>query len=210
MDFIAGVRRRLKLDESLQPKSRKPDAEQVFGRIAQIKGLITAFGDQRLHDTYTGFAYSLCDAAAVSDLLNIHRGRIEIWAAAIVYAIAQLNFLFSRETPHHLTPDELCNWFNVKKGTVSSKASSIRHTLDLFYDDERFCAPHVTRTFQFLEDENGFVFPVASLEPDGHRPMEPIPLKPSPETEIPEKTAKVKPPPKKKKRDDRQLSLFDE
>jgi len=40
--------------------------------------------------------------------------------------------------------------------------------------------------------------------------MEPIPLKPSPETEIPEKTAKVKPPPKKKKRDDRQLSLFDE
>jgi hypothetical protein len=208
MDFIAGVRRRLKLDEPLQPKARKPRAKQAVERIAQIKGLITAFGDQRLPDTYTGFAHSLCDAAAASDLLNIHRGRIEIWAAAIVYAIAQLNFLFSRETPHHLTPDELCNWFRVKKGTVSSKAALIRDALDLFFDDERFCAPHVTSTFQFFEDENGFVFPVASPEPGGERPLEPIPLKPPPETDLSEKAAKIKPPPKKS--DDRQLSLFDD
>jgi hypothetical protein len=208
MDFIAYVRRRLKLDKPLQPNYRKPDAKQAFERIAQIKGLITTFGDQRLHDIYTGFACSLCDAAAGSDQLNLHRGRIEIWAAAIVYAIAQLNFLFSPETPHHLTPDELCNWFKVKKGTIGSKAASIRYTLDLFFDDERFCAPHVISAFQFIEDENGFIFPVASLEPDEERPIEPIPLKPPPKTDMPEKAAKTKPP--AKKRDDRQLSLFDE
>ena len=208
MDFIADVRRRLKLDEPLQPKSGKADAKPSRKRIAQIKDLIKAFGDQRLHDTYTGFAYSLCDAAAASDLLNVHRGRIEIWAAAIVYAIAQLNFLFSPETPHHLTPGELCNWFGVKKGTISSKAASIRKNLDLFFDDERFCAPHITSMFRFFEDENGFVFPVASLEPEGEQQIGPIPLKPSPETDRPEEPAKEKPPPKKK--DDRQLSLFDD
>ena len=207
MDLIAGVRRRLGLDRPPRPNARKPETKQVVERIAQIKGLITAFGDQRFHDTYTGFACRLCDTAAASNLLNIRRGRIEIWAAAIVYAIAQLNFLFSRETPHHLTPDELCDWFNEKKGTVSSKATMIRHTLDLFFDDERFCAPHVTSAFEYLEDENGFIFPAASLEPDGERPIEPIPLKPPPESDIPEKAAKKKPP---KKRDDRQLSLFDD
>jgi hypothetical protein len=208
MDFIAGVRRQLKLDGPLRSNSRKPDGRQAVERMARIKDLIKAFGDQRLNDTYTGFSYSLCDAAAASDMLNMHRGRIEIWAAAIVYAIAQLNFLFSRETPHHLTPDELCNWFNVKKGTVSSKAASIRNTLDLFFDDERFCAPHVTSSFQFFEDENGFIFPAASLQQDGERPIEPIPLKPPPEADIPEKAAKMKQQPKK--RDDRQLSLFDD
>jgi len=208
MDMIAGVRRRLKLDKPLPPNSRKPDAEQAVERIAQIKGLIAAFGDQRLNDTYTGFATVLCDAIAASDLLNIHRGRIEIWAAAVVYAIAQLNFLFSRETPHHLTPDELCNWFKVKKTTVSSKAASIRNTLDLFFDDERFCAPHVTNVFQFFEDENGFVFPALSLEPTGEKSLEPIPLKAPPETAKSKKAGKTKT--AEKKRDDRQLSLFDD
>jgi len=208
MDIIAGVRRRLKLDKPLQPNSRKSDSKQTVERIAQIKGLIAAFGDQRLNNTYTGFATGLCGAIAASDLLNIHRGRIEIWAAAIAYAIAQLNFLFSPETPNHLTPDELCNWFKVKKTTVSSKAATIRKTLDLFFDDERFCAPHVIRAFQFFEDENGFVFPADSLEPTGEQRLEPIPLKPPSETAKSKKAGKTKT--AEKKRDDRQLSLFDD
>jgi len=207
-EFIAEVRRRLKLDRPLRKKTGTTDPGQLTERIAQIKTLIAEFGDKRLHDTYTGFAMSLCDAVAASNRLIIYRGRTDIWAAAIVYAIAQLNFLFSRETTHHLTPEELCNWFKVKQSTVSSKAATIRTTLDLFFDDERFCAPHVTRSFQYLEDENGFIFPATLLEPEGDHMPEPIPLKPPPETEKGKTQKPVKPKKSAKKGDDRQLSLF--
>ncbi len=92
--MIADVRRRLKLDRPLRRRGTGLTAEERDQRIAQIKMRNTAFGDKRLHDLYTGLALRLCEMIAASEGLNIHRGRIEIWAAAIVYAIAQLNFLY--------------------------------------------------------------------------------------------------------------------
>jgi hypothetical protein len=38
--------------------------------------------------------------------ISIQRGRIEIWAAAIVYIIARLNFLFDPESEGHITADK--------------------------------------------------------------------------------------------------------
>ena len=207
-DYIADVRQRLKLERPLRRKPGTSDPKQLAERIAQIKNRIAEFGGKRLHDTYTEFATRLCDAVAATDQLYIHRGRIDIWAAAIVYAIAQLNFLFSSETPHHLTPEELCNWFKVKKTTVSSKAGTIRNTLDLYCDDERFCASHITGNFQFFEDENGFIIPAGLMEGEGERKLEPIPLKPGPEKDKANKAVNPKIPAKKP--DDRQLSLFEE
>ena len=209
-ELIANVRRRLKLDRPLPGRRGRPAPEQLFERVEQVKKLISQFGKKRLHDTYTGFALRLCDAIAGSDLLNIHRGRIEIWAAAIVYAIARLNFLFSSETPHHLTPDELCDWFKVKKQTVGNKASVIRTTLDLFYNDERFCAAHVTRIFQYQEDENGFIIPAAALEPEGHRMPEPLPLKPGAEAQKEQSNEPARSDKPIKTSGDRQLSLFED
>ena len=208
--IIAGVRRQLKLERPQRRKRSSPDPEQLVERIEQIKELISGFGNKRLHDTYTGFALSLCDVIAASEQLNLHRGRIDIWAAAIVYTIAQLNFLFSSETPNHLRPDELCHWFKVKKTTVSSKATKIRTTLDLFYDDERFCAPYITQNFRFYEDENGFILPAAAVDPGRDEVPEPLPLKPPAGVKKARSKKAVQPEKRSKKIDDRQLSLFED
>lgn len=209
-EIIADVRRKLKLDRPFRGKKNVFDAKVSAERIGQIKKRIAEFGDARLHDTYTGFALKLCDAIAGSDRLNIHRGRIDIWAAAIVYAIARLNFLFSEETPNHLTRDELCSGFQVKPSTTGNKASEIMNALRLYQGDERFCAPHVTRIFRFYEDPNGFIHPASTVEPEDDQADAPLPLKPSPRTQ----KAKSKPPEKTekpaKKTDDRQLSLFND
>ena len=209
-EIIAKVRRRLKLDQPLSTKSGIPDSPERVEQIAQIKERIAEFGEMRLHDTYTGFALKLCDTIAGSDSLNIHRGRIDIWSAAIVYAIAHLNFLFSSETPNHLTPDELCNWFKVKTSTVGNKASAIRTALDLYYSDVRFCAPHVTRIFRFYEDKLGFIHHASELEPGADGMDEPIPLKPPAQTKEEKSKTPVKTDKPVKKIDDRQLSLFED
>ncbi len=153
---LAGVRHRPGPARSAELQSAAPEAAGADPR-EPIKRLVLDFGRQRLNETYTGYALALCAAAAACPELNLQRGRIEIWAAAMVYAIAQLNFLFSIETPNHLTADELCRWFGVRKTSAAQKAGRIREVLDLFHDDERFCAPHITRFFQFVEDGNGFL-----------------------------------------------------
>ncbi len=206
--LIDDVRRRLKLDKPFVKKQKTIDARKMAERIEQTKHLISEFAAERLPDIYTGFCLRLCDAVVDAEDLNLHLGRVEIWAAAIVYAIAKLNFLFSPETPHCLTTDEICSRFGVKKSTVSNKAAMILDILDMFHDDRRFCAPHITRLFEFLEDEHGFIHPVTASEPDQKRKLQTIALKPpSRQEQTPKKNRKqrLKQP---VNQDDRQLTLF--
>lgn len=203
-------------------KCSAPDqSSEKTERTERIKNLIAAFGDQRLHPSYTGFAQRLCKDVATSGLLNIGRGRVEIWAAALVYAIARLNFLFSREIENHLVPDELCDWFGVVKSTTGNKASAITDAMRISMADERYCGPHITRFSRFIEDEHGFILPVVPRLSNGDEGTQPPPLKPSAwqaarAAENPPKT-KSEPeptdPPTAKKQDlpkeeSRQLSLF--
>jgi hypothetical protein len=184
--------------------------EQLAERIDGLKREISAFGVRRLGETYTGYALHLCDAIADSNMLNLMRGRADIWAAAIVYAIAQLNFLFSSDTPDHLTPDELCNFFAVKKSTVSQKASKIRTSLDLFQDDDRFCAPHITGLFKFFKTEDGFIMPASVLEEDEDEMPALIPHKQRSEEKIAVAGKTHQAPSSKDNKEDGQLSLFDD
>lgn len=207
--IIADVRRRLKLDRPLEEIHNKPDPETMNVRITQVKAHISEFGERRLHDAYTALACRLCDVIAESPLLHLHRGRDEIWAAAIVYAVAQLNFLFAPETPHALSPDELCEGFQVKKTTVSAKAYTIRSTLDILPGDERFCAPHVTEIFSRFEDDLGWMVPPDDVILQSKAGVDPLPLKPS-EYRDKAKAQKAQPDETPGKIDGRQLSLFDE
>ena len=207
-ELIADVRRRLKLDRPLRSGRDGLDPTGLAERICRIKGRIEKFGSQRLHDTYTDFALELCDAVAECDMLNIHRGRIGIWAAAVVYAVARLNFLFSSETLHHLTADELCGWFGQKKSTVGAKASAILDALDLHHADERFCAPHITQLFRIYENEDGLLIPASAVESEGNGWHEPLPLKPPAGDKKEEGLKAEKPEEKPGEKNDRQMSLF--
>ena len=143
-------------------------------------------------------------------MLNIHRGRVGIWAAAIVYSIARLNFLFSPDTPHHLTADELSGWFGTKKSTVSAKASRVRHALDLSHADERFAAPHIARLFRIYESEEGLLIPAVALEPEESDRFQPLLLKPSAEEESEGAEKTVKPDGNSKNKVAPQISLFED
>ena len=204
-EIIADVRRRLGLGSTPGERGAGGETESV----GQIKALAAAFGEHRLNETYTGFALTLCDAAAACAELNLNRGRTEIWAAAMVYAIAQLNFLFSVETPNHLSGDELCRWFGVKKTTVAQKAQKIRSALGLFHDDERFCAPQITRFFQFAEDEHGFIHPIADLSAENGLACPPLRApETGPEAAAPAALEPVEQKPKPLR--DGQLKLFED
>ncbi len=207
-ELIDDVRRRLKLDKPLANKNANTNARKMKERIAQTKHLLSEFGTEKLPDIYTEYCQDLCDVIADSEALNLHLGRVEIWAAAIVYAIARLNFLFSSETPNHLTTDEICTRFGVKKTTVSNKAATILDVLGIFQGNPRFSAPHVTRLFEFIEDEHGFIYPVGALASEKDSGLEPIPLKPSDRQPATSQKVHEKNKQQPIQNDDKQLKLF--
>jgi hypothetical protein len=57
------------------------------------------------------------------------RGDLRIWAAAVIYAVGSLNFLFDRTQRPHMTADQLSALTGVPKGTLASKAKLIRDVL---------------------------------------------------------------------------------
>jgi hypothetical protein len=109
-----------------------------------------------------------------------------------------------------LTPDELCNFFGVKKTTTSAKASKIRTTLDIYHDDDRFCAPHITRLFKFFETKDGFILPASIYEEGEDEIPALIPRKRNSEEKTGLKVKTKSLPIKKEKHKNGQLSLFDD
>jgi len=59
------------------------------------------------------------------------RGDVRIWAAGVIYALAQVNFLFDRTQTPHLTADELAERLGVVKTTMANKAGLINRTLGI-------------------------------------------------------------------------------
>ncbi|HEX7462642.1 MAG TPA: DUF6398 domain-containing protein [Dermatophilaceae bacterium] len=66
------------------------------------------------------------------------RGDPRIWAAGVVYAVGQLNFVFDPSQSPHATADQLSEWLGVKKTTMANKARLIRDTLKLSHFDGQF------------------------------------------------------------------------
>jgi len=61
----------------------------------------------------------------------IVRGDLRIWAAGVVYAVGQLNFIFDPAQTPHATADQLSTWLGVKKTTMANKAVMVRDVLKL-------------------------------------------------------------------------------
>jgi uncharacterized protein DUF6398/SEC-C motif-containing protein len=137
---IKDVRRKLGLDKLASPGSKPVHHnDKKAERVEAIKTMLEDFGREELNPLYIDFAVKLLHKIARMRKLNIQRGHMEIWAAAIVYVIARLNFLFDPESDVSLSADMICDYFDTVKSTVGNKASLIQKTCDLYYGAKGFC-----------------------------------------------------------------------
>jgi hypothetical protein len=70
-------------------------------------------------------------------LSPLERGRADVWAAAIVYALGNVNFLFDKSQVPHLRADELAGLFGISQKTAANKARRIREILKIRPVDPR-------------------------------------------------------------------------
>ncbi|MBW1785146.1 MAG: SEC-C domain-containing protein [Deltaproteobacteria bacterium] len=153
------MRRDLGLDRPLRDTRKKKDMQKDQGRVREINDLIKGYARTRLNSEFEGFALKLCDRIAVTHGLDINRGRGDIWAASIVYAIARLNFLFDPESEISLTADDICRFFGTKKSTVGNKAGSILKVCDLYHGHPEFCTAEIVDMLRIYINEDGLMIP---------------------------------------------------
>ena len=128
-------------------------------RLKEIKKLIQSFCEVRLNNDIEEFPMNLCDDLSRAEGINLSRGKIEIWAASIIYVIARLNFLFDKANGVYITSDIICDFFNTKKSTVANKATWVEKNYDLNHGIERYCSQDIIDAFTFYETPEGFVIP---------------------------------------------------
>lgn len=133
--------------------------EEKAERVNQIRGLLLPFCERYLDEELTGFVFNLLEKLRRKCPLSILRGRPEIWAAAIVYEIARLNFLFDKSNAHNLTPDDICGFFGTKKSTTGNKAAIIEKTCQIKMGEPGFCRPEIAEMFVLVKDPFGFLYP---------------------------------------------------
>lgn len=118
-----------------------------------------------LDDEYGRLARRLVARLARKRPSPLVRGEARIWAAGVVYAIGQVNFLFDRTQTPHLTADQLAEALGVVKTTMANKAGMINRTLGLgiFEPDLTRVAMIEQHPMAWLVEVDGFILDARTL-----------------------------------------------
>ena len=120
--------------EETVPAKMKPTYEAIVARIEAVC-------KEHLNDEYATLSRQLAAALARKRPSPIERGKPEIWACAIVYALGTVNFLFDKTHPPYMRADELCAAFGVSASSGSAKAKLVRDLFGMFQFDPRWTLP---------------------------------------------------------------------
>lgn len=135
------------------------DKQRVQATQRQLIDMTAAFCQQHADGEYGGLCRKLIEKMARKRAVPFLSGRVEIWAAAIVYALGSINFLFDKSFLPHASPDTICDYFEVSKRTVAQKAKLIRDLFKLEYFDADFSTEHMAKNNPLtrLRMVNGFL-----------------------------------------------------
>jgi hypothetical protein len=173
-------------DDSLRiPAALQPHAEQIFK-------LTDPLCAEHLDAEYSELVRKLVGKLARKRPSPLARGDLRIWAAAAIYTVGSVNFLFDRTQRPHMTSDDLSKLTGVPKSTLTNKAKLIRDVLRIGPLEPELCrreslASHPTAWMIMV---NGFI--VDAMPPDVQaeaRQRGLIPDLPGPEAKVSMETA---------------------
>ena len=126
-------------------------------RIDEVGTLIDAFSRAHLSPELAGYIHKLWGQIGRKRNYVVTGGTKEVWASAVVYVIARLNFLFDRSRPDYLPPDTICEYFGTKKTTVAARAKDIERACRIRLGQEGLCSPEISDGLTFVQLSNGMV-----------------------------------------------------
>jgi hypothetical protein len=125
------------------------DITIVEEKTQKLLETTAAFCKEYLDDDYRQLCEKLIGKMARKRNVPFLSGRLEIWAAAIVYALGSINFLFDKSFKPYVTADEICNYFGTTKSTTSQKAKLIQDMFKMGHFDNEFSTSHMKENSPF-------------------------------------------------------------
>jgi len=119
------------IDELKVPKALRPVVDEIV-RITDSVCLTV------LDEEYADLARRVVAALARKRPSPLSGGRRATWAAGVVYALGQANFLFDPSSEPCVSADQLGEAFGVAKSTMGSKARQVRDLLQVGYFSPEF------------------------------------------------------------------------
>ena len=119
------------------PPYRVPRAMQA--RYDAITGMTDCFCEENLNAEYADLSRKAAAALSRKRPSPLDTGRERSWAAGIVYALGQINFLFDKDSEPYLSATDVCAKIGVSQGTASRYATQIRDRLGLWHFHPDWC-----------------------------------------------------------------------
>jgi hypothetical protein len=115
--------------------------ESLQKKVDKITAIIDKVCDKHLNVEYAELGAEMTEELALLKPSPLERGREKSWAAAVVYALAKVNFMFDPSQTPHMKAADLAKLFKVSQQTASSKAGDILDMLDIIPMDPSWTLP---------------------------------------------------------------------
>lgn len=146
--------------------------EEIKQKEEQLLEMTGTFCAQKLDDDYFQLCEKLIKKMGRKRDVPFQRGKLEIWAAAIIYAIGSMNFLFDKSFEPYITADQICEYFGTKSSTVYNKAAEIKNMFNMWHFSPEFSTQKTIESnpFNQMVMVDGLIVPIDTL-PDNLQQM---------------------------------------
>ena len=142
--------------------------KEIKERERKIAELIEWFCTKYLDDEYLQLSQKLLQKMSRKRQVPFARGKLEIWAAAIIYAIGSINFLGDKSFEPYMKLSDISKHIGLSKKTVSGKARDIRNMFNMQYFDKEFSTKKMIddNPFNNMVMVDDYMVPLSSLPED--------------------------------------------
>jgi uncharacterized protein DUF6398 len=149
------------LDELKIPKGLRPVADEIVSITDSVCLSV-------LDEEYADLARRAVAKLARKRPSPLHAGRRATWAAGVVHALGQVNFLFDPASEPCATADQLSAAFGVAKSTMGSKARQVRDLLRISHFSPEFQRADVVaqNSLVWIIEVNGLAVDARNVSPD--------------------------------------------
>lgn len=130
--------------------------------------LTGTFCEEYLNNDYAQLCEKLIKKMGRKRDVPFQKGKLEIWAAAVVHALGSINFLFDKSFEPYVKLEQINAHFGTKKATVTNKSRQIKDLFDMHYFSTDFSTQDMIENnpFNDMVMVDGFIVPLNSLPKD--------------------------------------------
>ena len=142
--------------------------KKMLAKYEEIVAITDQVCKKHLNADYANLSRKMASALSRKRPSPLERARTKSWAAGILYALAQVNFLFDNSQTPHMSARELCQALEISQSTASAKARDIWDVLDLYHLDPDYCLPSLMddNPMAWILSVNGLIVDIRGMPRD--------------------------------------------